>query len=633
MNTTLRIFTSVIFLHLSFSISLVGQIRDPGQNSLGSSEIKDTLDSGILPLDTPVVMKYVLIADPDISYSFRDTFTWEDVRHTPLKFYYAHLGNLGSASRSLAPSFSPVIGFSTGWDQYDPYYLQVDSFRYYSQDVPVAKIKHSQAGQDKTYLTLNFGRSFAKGLSLSLTYNRMNQVGQFGQQNDRTGFVQKNTAFGIGIWHDSPSGKYDAFYNFLSNTAVSEENGGILIPELIGDPLVPDLNVPVFLHNALTTHKHRSFDTKQIFHLIKDSSAPGFDLWLNLNYSTGLYKYADVTNDSVSVYYGDAYLFDQRGLRQFTFEKDVETSAGISLPLASARSMIQSSLRYRFISFEQEPRERKIKELFWDASGNFQWIKALELHARMSIGLGQANGSFLFSAEGKLNTGLLGIFSGNWSLMGRRPYMIESSFFVNQALIYQFNFNNPFTNDVGVEWEWEKQNLNAGIHWLVYDNYIYFDMIRQPAQLTSSFSLRRLFVKKEFNLPWAGLKADVIWQPDAKEELAIPDLMYSAGIFGRIKLFKQKVTLMPGLDFTYHDGYHGVSFFPVTGRYHLTNGSPIPDYFRMDAVLGMKIRFLKAFVRMDDLAGLWKSRVLYEADFYPHYPGYFRIGIEAGFFN
>jgi len=52
------------------------------------------------------------------------------------------------------------------------------------------------------------------------------------------------------------------------------------------------------------------------------------------------------------------------------------------------------------------------------------------------------------------------------------------------------------------------------------------------------------------------------------------------------------------------------------------------------------INFLKAFVRMDDLialTGIWQEevnkRVLYQADFYPHYRGYFRIGIEAGFFN
>jgi len=84
---------------------------------------------------------------------------------------------------------------------------------------------------------------------------------------------------------------------------------------------------------------------------------------------------------------------------------------------------------------------------------------------------------------------------------------------------------------------------------------------------------------------------------------------------------------------TSYDGFQGLSYFPVVGRYHLTNGAGIPDYFRIDAALGLKIKFFKAYIRMDDVAGLWKSRVLYQADYYPHYPGYFRIGIEGGFFN
>ncbi|MEP6796038.1 MAG: putative porin, partial [Saprospiraceae bacterium] len=613
MNTALRIFTSLVFLNLTISATLKAQIRDLGQNALGSSEIKDTLDSGILPLDTPVVMTYVLIGDPDVSYSFKDTFSWGDTKHFPLRFDQAHLGNYGSPVRSLAPSQFSTIGFSTGWDQYDPYYLQVDSFKYYSQDIPVTKVKYSQAGQEDTYVSLSFGRSFAKGLNLSLSYDRINQIGEFAHQR------QKNTAFGIGVWHNSPSGKYDAFYNYLSNAAIGEENGGISEPDLIGS-IVPDLKVPVYLLNGLTTHKHRSFDTKQIFHLIKDSSAPGFDLWLNANYSTGLYKFSDIPIDTLSDYYGVEYRFDQRGIRQFTSENDFEMSGGVSLPWTSARSMIQSSLRYRFISLEQEPQERKIKELFWEASGDFQWIKALQLKGRMSLGIGQANGSFLFKAEGKLNTGLIGKFSGYWSIMSRKPYMIESTFFVNQSSIYQTHFNNPFANDVGVEWTWEKQKLKAGINWLVFDNYIYFDTLRQPAQITSSFSLRRFSLSKEFDFSWLGLKTDIIWQPDAKEELAIPDLIYSVGLFGRLKLFTRKVTVMPGIDITYHDGYHGLSYFPVNGRSHLTNGPSIPDYLRIDAVIAMKIRFLKAFVRMEDLAGLWESRVLYQADYYPHYP-------------
>lgn len=90
---------------------------------------------------------------------------------------------------------------------------------------------------------------------------------------------------------------------------------------------------------------------------------------------------------------------------------------------------------------------------------------------------------------------------------------------------------------------------------------------------------------------------------------------------------------MPGVDVMYHGGFDGISYFPVNGSYHLTGGPSIPDYFRIDVALGLQIKFLKIFARMEDFVGLFEDRVLYEADYYPHYRGYFRIGIQAGFFN
>ena len=628
MNSTVRLCLFIAFFLLISSVYLQAQIpADLNQNIITSPDVGDTLNTGLMPLDTQVTMTYVLIGDPDKHYAFRDTFEWADAKHHPYRFDQGHLGNYGSPNRPLAPAMSYFTGFSTGWDQYDPYFIQPDSFKYYHQDIPVADIKYSQSGQEETYISLDFGKRFAKGLSLSISYDRTNQVGEYAHQR------QKNTAFGVGIWHNSPSGKYDAFYNYISNATDGEENGGIAEPDSIGSPRIPDPSVPVFILHGLSIHKHRNFVTRQIFHLVPDSASLGFDLWFRAAFSTGLYKYVDENPDTTNGYYGPEYLFDQRGIRQFTYEEESQYSAGIALPWTKARSNIQTSLRYRSILLQQEPNEEKINELFWEASGDFHWIKAIELKGQMSLGLGEAGGSFLFRADGILNSGVLGNFSGYWSIMGRRPYLVESSLYVNQQPIYQKNLNDPLINDVGVSWKWDKQKLLAGVNWMVFDNYIYFDTMRQPAQLNSSFSLRRFSVNKEFDLKWIGMTANVIWQPDAKEELAIPDLIYTAGFYGRLKIFDKKLTLVPGIDITYHDGFRGLSYFPVVGRYHHTNGASIPEYFRIDAAISMKIKFLTAFVRMDDVVGLWKTRVLYQADYYPHFPGYFRIGIEAGFFN
>jgi hypothetical protein len=612
-----------------FATSARAQINPTGEQ-IGSTR-KDSIPEGVMPLDTPVPMTYVLLVNPNEFLSFEDTFVWEDNKHFPLAGYQAHLGNYGSASRSLAPIISSPIGFSPGWFQYDPYYIQEETFRYYNQDVPVAKIKYSQGGQEDTYLTLDFGRSFARGLSLSIAYDRINQVGEFDHQR------QKNTGFSIGVWHNAPNGKYDAFYNYLNNASVTQENGGISAPELIGQDNVPDIYVPIFLtsnvNTAISTHKQRTFMTKQIIHLLPDSSDFGMDVWLKGSFSARLFKYVDEDTELALDYYNPLYLTDDRGIRQYTYIRENQWSIGIALPWAAAHSTLNASLKYRRINLEQEPVTRKINELYFDVSGIFQWVDPLVLQGDLSLGLGQAQGVFSFNASADLNIGPLGYLRGDWSLISRKPYMIESALYVSQEPIYLTDFSNPLLSEIGVEWDWEKQDFQAGIKWLVYDNFIYFDSIAFPQQIGESFSLRRFYLSKGFDYRKFGLRGSVFWQPDPRPELAVPEIWYSASAYGRINVFEKKVVLMPGLDVIYNGDFTGITYFPVNGSYHLTNGTAIPDAFRIDAALGLQINFIKAFLCMEDLVGLFKDRVLYQADYYPHYRGYFRIGVEAGFFN
>jgi len=607
------------------------QDRPNDSNPTIGTTRQDSVPDGLMPLDTSVPMTYVLIQDPDKKYSFADTFSWEDIKHFPLQMEDAHLGNYGSATRSMTPSASSPIGFSTGWFQYEPYYVHEESFRYYNQDVPVSKIKYSQAGQEDTYLDIDFGRSFANGFNLSIAYRRINQVGEFDHQR------QKDTGFSVGIWHDAPSGRYDAYYNYLNNSAITQENGGVSEPDSIGTDNFPDATIPIYLTSndmtGITTHKHRTFLTKQILHLTSDSSRFGIDVWMKEEFSASIYKYADEDAAKATDYYGPVYLFDDRGIRQYTYEKENQLSVGTSLPWRKAHSTLHSSLRYRSILLQQEPTERHINELYVDLAGEFNWIKPLNISGQLSLGLGQADGAFSFHAEADLATGVAGHIVGDWSIMSRNPYMVESQLYVNQQLIYQVSLRNPFTNEIGVAWDWKEQQLQTGVKWLVFDNYIYFDSTTFPVQVEGSFSLKRFFISKQFDYKWIGLKGSLFWQPDPPVKLAIPSLGYTASLFGRINIFNKKVELMPGVDVTYHDGFDGFTYFPVNGSYHFTGGPSIPDYFRIDAGLGLQIKFLKVFARIEDFVGLFKDRVLYEADYYPHYRGYFRIGAEAGFFN
>jgi len=614
------------------SFFLVVSLRASAQRPVpGLRPEETTVDSAankhILPLDEPVPATYVLIGDPDVRYSFLDTLDWRDIRHMPLPFTDAYLGNWGSATRSFLPEQRQLPGARTGWLQYEPYYIQPEEFRFYDQDIPVAQAAHSQASQEDTYFTLDFGRSFARGLNFSTAYRRINQVGEYGHQRHKT------TGLGIGVWHDAPNGRYDAYYLFMANGAVSQENGGIAAPELIGDPLYPDPSVPVHVTDGITEHKHRSFLTRHLLRLTRDSAGIGIDLFAQLRLSSGLYKYVDESAISSADYYGSIFFPDSRGIRQFTYERERELSAGVAFPLKKIRSSLQGSLRYRHVRFDQEPDSRKVGELYAEARGLFNAWRAVRLQGDLSLGLGRAGGNLAFKATGDLSIGPLGALEGHWNILARKPYLVEEGLFVDALPVYSADWKNPFIQDVGVAWVWEKQKFRAGIQWLLFDNYIYFDSLRLPQQAGSTFSLQRLTVSKSFDFRSFGLRLSAIWQPDPDARLAVPSFLGTVGLYARIRLFRQRVDLMPGVDITYHDGLTGNSYFPVNGVYHLTGGPAIPSYLRIDPGLTMKINFLQVYVRMEDIAGAWLDRVLYESDYYPHYPGYLRFGLSASFFN
>lgn len=231
---------------------------------------------------------------------------------------------------------------------------------------------------------------------------------------------------------------------------------------------------------------------------------------------------------------------DDRGIRQYTFIKEHEESAGITFPWKAAHSTVEGALRYRGIKLEQEPITRSIRELYVDAAASFQWVEPLLLKADLSFGLGQASGTYSFKAFGELQTGILGKLQGHWFIQSRKPYLVESRLFVNQQLVYDQDFQNPFNTEIGVAWKHEKQDLEAGINWIVYDHLIYFDSTAFPVQHSGSFSIKQFYITKGFDFKWAGIKGKGVWQPGAESIVALPENMFSLYVFGRFNIFKRK---------------------------------------------------------------------------------------------
>ena len=128
--------------------------------------------------------------------------------------------------------------------------------------------------------------------------------------------------------------------------------------------------------------------------------------------------------------------------------------------------------------------------------------------------------------------------------------MVESALYVNQQLVYQTDFLNPFTSEIGVTWDLRNKSCRpVSSGWCLTIIFISIQLLF----LNKWMVLFRCVVfsfPKEFDFKKIGLKGSIFWQPDSPEELAVPELWYSASLYGRIKIFDRKVVLMPGIDIT-----------------------------------------------------------------------------------
>jgi hypothetical protein len=220
---------------------------------------------------------YFLASNPGEEFPFVDsTLDNNFQQYDPVRrrdFDYAHLGNLGSAHRPLL--YEPYYrrGFDVGLRQFDLYQTLPADFAFYQVERAFTKVDYFQrADQADSYFTGRFSRNFANGWNATLEYRRISQLGrrqQYPFQNTRDG------ALAFGLWHKSPSGRYESFITVAWNSIEQEDNGGVRVEPAGGGQFQSPNTAEVFLNGAQTRHNHRGLAFTQYFTIgPKDAPPP-----------------------------------------------------------------------------------------------------------------------------------------------------------------------------------------------------------------------------------------------------------------------------------------------------------------------------------------------------------------------
>ena len=164
-------------------------------------------------------------------------------------------------------------------------------------------------------------------------------------------------------------------------------------------------------------------------------------------------------------------------------------------------------------------------------------------------------------------------------------------------------------------------------------NHVYYDKDRMPVQVAAAQDIWQILVTKEFTVGKIGLHATAILQ-ESPEILALPSWIGEAQLYYTDHWFKNNMQVRTGVDLRITQAYDGVSYFPLTGQFHLDNTYKIDQYPALDLFFDMQIReTFRFYIKVENFSAWFIDDVYAHATLYPQFEGYFRFGFWMKLFN
>lgn len=532
-----------------------------------------------------------------------------------------HSGNLGSAMYPLL--YQPFIntGFNSGYNQYNPYQIHLENFRFYEQNRPISDLFFSQlANQENINVKANFSRNFSDGLSLSLNYFRISQKGFF------TGQDTKSTAFGIGLRYKDKANKYNSFLMFFHNANEEFHIGGILNPEDLKLTFKQDIGVT--LSDAATRQQEQSLAFVQYYTLSAEKNA-NWRLYIknDLKYNPSYYKFFDnnISDLNDSTFYWGINL-DSRGLRRYTSVRNL--SNGFYLngeKVGGLEGRLGLVLDYFSISDGGDPIKRLDVTATFD--GLLPVFKSFKLATNGKLGLGENFGSFMFSGSIDFAYKKAGLFKVHSKIFrSENPYN-SYRLIINDIPEISNTFDKPFGTVIGATLDIPTLKLHGSISQSIVNNPIYWDLDGQATQYDGVFSASHVSVGNTFRLGKFHLKSDAHLQYFNDELYPIPTFFSTHQLYYQGSWFSKVMDVTIGLDARLIPDYKGPSFQPLFGTFHISDTS-LPFFPASNLFLLARVSSFRAIFMMENFSQYWIKDTNFDVVNHPQFDPKLRFGIR-----
>ena len=561
---------------------------------------------------------------------------------------YLNLGNTGTAAYPLIFSAQQRNFFTAGFNQFDLYRYKPDSIRYYRAQRPYTELSYQIGLKNEQIFRGRFFHSTKSGLDYGTEFYRTDSKGAYQNQN------ALNAGFFLYGKYKSKKERFLFGTDLIYNQYKVAENGGLQQDYFDTDTsFFQKTLAPVNLTSAQNSYnewfwnlsvaynlgktiKERKNDT-----LVKERVIPRFRIGYDLSVESSKYKFLD--NKPDSLYYQD-----------FFYLRDSLVNAQEFLKVGNA------------LSFSWMPQRRTsdstYKEQFLYAGGSvhFDYWSAKDVSGKFlfvnSFVDGFVRSNTAFKSPIHFDARVRYYFSGynlnDFSVKGKVVYALKDILTVNANVSYTLSepayTHQYFLVKSGAGWlnDFKKQNelvaggnvhsdkigVGVNVYNTILQNYIYFDQLAKPVQLSNAINVFTAHFYNRFGIKGFHLDNDVWFQQaPGTDAIRIPTFVSKHSIYYENRIFKRALWFAIGFDVRYNTPFNVNAYNPLIGQYFLQDSKKIAFTPGWDVFLNLKIKTVRVSLLGSNLAQLITNKPNYNAYLYPALDPSFRFFVAWRF--
>jgi len=542
---------------------------------------------------------------------------------------YKDLGNIGTALNPIFPTFSSVIGVTSGFNSYNLFY-EIEEPKYFDTKSPYSRMFIIWGGKGRAMTRVEFSRNITPRWNFGFNYRPMlidrQLLRQKGQRQTISHYYDLYTTY------KSKNDRYFLLMNYRRiRHRVAESGGADVAP---GEPFVNYFD-PQTGQKLVATG---SEDLRNNVHLLHEYKlAKPFQIYHSGDLGKQVNSFANITSQDPKDFY-DSVAVASDTISDKTTLKIFQNEVGIK----GNAAFLFYNFYYKNRSYQYTNQKLEIDELSFKPKSVEHYVGgriAFEIDSLTELG---GNAEYLLDGNYRIE----GEFSSPWldanvKSLFSKPGLMQTSYSGGHDY-WNNTFSDISLNQVSgfLKVRVGPVVISPGATFSTTKNYVFFREITPTSPSTQkvlpfqSTGVQTIF-SPELRMSIRFLKniylrPQVIYTSFLQNDdnaFRIPQLFANAQLAYEGKIFKGKLQVQIGLDAHWKSSYMATGYDPAIQQFYNQDSTIIPSFLLADAFFVGKMKSGRFFIKYNNLVQAFTNSGYLTA---PGYPGQANI-IDFGF--